>query len=204
MDLPRSPNLHIDKLAAVFNKTTNTYKYYWFLALLDRLPYHSSEISISDLAVTMISKVWYSVNYFRLSFGKQDKLADAVETVRDTLGCEQDIDQEQLKETIKDNLDHMKINKAVQELGRYVPYRFLRPWFSGELKGMPDHRINKATEEMSARDFMNDSNPPPRYAHGLPRPRQPRRLNPRRHPLGRLRQSPNRRKPKRKKRRRPR
>ncbi|MBS3771079.1 MAG: hypothetical protein KGY69_12590 [Bacteroidales bacterium] len=82
MDLPRSPNLHIDKLAAVFNNTTNTYKYYWFLALLDHLPYHSSEIFINDLAVTMISKVWYPVNYFRLSFGKQDKIVRAVEKER--------------------------------------------------------------------------------------------------------------------------
>lgn len=33
--LPYSPKLNISALAAVFDETTNAYKYYWFLAILD-------------------------------------------------------------------------------------------------------------------------------------------------------------------------
>jgi hypothetical protein len=109
----------------------------------------------------MISKVWYPVNYFRLSFGKQDKLADAVQSVKKTLEFEKDIDQERLKENIKDHLEQKEIKRSIHNLSRFVPYRFLSPWFSSELRGMPDQRKDRAIVDFAARDFIKDENPPP-------------------------------------------
>jgi len=37
MNLPPEDNLQIGSLAAVFNETTNSYKFYWFLAILDEI-----------------------------------------------------------------------------------------------------------------------------------------------------------------------
>ena len=37
MNLPISNNLPIQKLASVFNSTSATYKFYWFLAIIELL-----------------------------------------------------------------------------------------------------------------------------------------------------------------------
>src|SRR5689334_7180081 len=73
--VPPSPYLPVEYLAAGFENVTNSYKFYWFLALLDQIQERQSpDIPILDLLVRMVSSVWYSTNYFRLSFGKQDQL----------------------------------------------------------------------------------------------------------------------------------
>lgn len=72
MHLPYSPQLPISTLAACFNKTTTTYKFYWFLALLQAVEEGKVEVSKRELFAGMVAHAWYTVNYFHLSFGKWD------------------------------------------------------------------------------------------------------------------------------------
>ena len=37
----------------------------------------AATVAIDDLVARMVAAVWYPSNYFRLSFGKQDKLGEA-------------------------------------------------------------------------------------------------------------------------------
>ena len=73
MELPESDELDISRLAAVFSDTTNSYKFYWLLAILDGLrETGQTRFSMRDLSSRMIADVWYPLDYFKLSFGKQD------------------------------------------------------------------------------------------------------------------------------------
>ncbi len=77
--LPQSSDVPVNFLAGSFSNVTASYKFYWFLAILDSLErFHEPVIKFSDLNVEMVASVWYPINYFKLSFGKQDKLSDAV------------------------------------------------------------------------------------------------------------------------------
>jgi hypothetical protein len=161
MELPYSNNLQIGKLSSVFNYVTNTYKYYWFLSILDHLKNGEDEISVDDLVIRMIAKVWYPVNYFYLTFGKWDRLAAAVATIRSELNCEIDVGEEQLVTLVKEAISITQIRKTIKDLTRYVPYRFLTPWFAPEVKGIYDSNRNRILKELAEENFYSEYNAPP-------------------------------------------
>ncbi len=73
MELPESNEVDVARLAAVFSDTTNSYKFYWLLAILDGLrETGQTQFSMRDLSLRMVANVWYPLDYFKLSFGKQD------------------------------------------------------------------------------------------------------------------------------------
>jgi hypothetical protein len=83
LKIPYNENLPVAKLAAIFNNTTTTYKYYWFLSILEQIEIGKKEITKREIFEGMISQAWYTVNYFHISLGKQDKLQESVEDIRD-------------------------------------------------------------------------------------------------------------------------
>jgi hypothetical protein len=68
MTLPDQPNLPIHLLAACFNNTSATYKFYWFLAILGRVEQGETRINKHHLFTEMIAHSWFTVNYFHVSF----------------------------------------------------------------------------------------------------------------------------------------
>ena len=73
MKLPNSNKLPIEKLSACFTDTTNAYKFYWFLSILDHLlEKEELHIPLKELAIRMIASAWYPLDYYKHSFGKQD------------------------------------------------------------------------------------------------------------------------------------
>jgi hypothetical protein len=67
--LPYSDRLPVPILAAVFDEVTNSYKFYWFLAILEWVREEQTPLLPLDaLLARMVASVWYPTNYFRLSF----------------------------------------------------------------------------------------------------------------------------------------
>ena len=77
MTLPFDSNLSISKLAAVFKNTSATYKFYWFWAILEAVEQGQTKILKKDLFARMLTLPWYTVNYFNVSFGKQDLIHES-------------------------------------------------------------------------------------------------------------------------------
>ena len=79
MQLPQSNILTTKYLNRVFDKTVATYKYYWFLGILDLCVKHGkTRMNVWDIMITMVANAWYPVIYFRLSFGKSESLYEAI------------------------------------------------------------------------------------------------------------------------------
>lgn len=79
--LPQSANLTTRHLNRVFDKTVATYKYYWFLGILDLfVKQRKTRMNVWEIMISMVVNAWYPVNYFRLSFGKSESLYDAILT----------------------------------------------------------------------------------------------------------------------------
>jgi hypothetical protein len=165
MNLPSSSHLSVEHLAASFNNVTNSYKFYWFLAILEGLKRGQTRIMpFRQLIVNMVGNVWYPVNYFRLSFGKQDRLGEIALAVRD--------DQNLLANTARAEViqavlrywqrSQSEVARGVRSLGVYVPYRFLRPFFGRQLRGMPDWKINAQIRDLADETFQG-SDPPCLY-----------------------------------------
>ncbi|WP_256007490.1 hypothetical protein [Pedobacter deserti] len=77
--LPSNPALPIHLLASCFNNTSATYKFYWFISLIEAVEDGDHHINKQVLFSRMIASAWYTVNYFSVSFGKQDQLQRAIE-----------------------------------------------------------------------------------------------------------------------------
>ena len=125
---------------------TNSYKLYWFGAILDELnePKPKLKISYRRLTFRMIAKAWYSVDNFRLSFGYKDQLAQTVKELADELS----IDSTYQEDDIVKELEKLPANKTkgyVKEICRYVPSRLISVFYPSVVSSIKrDWRLDNA------------------------------------------------------------
>jgi hypothetical protein len=128
MDLPFQQNLPVHLLGGCFNNTSATYKFYWFLALVGKVEMGEIRIRKNDLFAEMVANAWYTVNYFKISFGKQDQLQSAISRLKELEKLT--VDEDRL--TISKRLSETANQSTARELryfNKEVPHRFLSPWF---------------------------------------------------------------------------
>jgi hypothetical protein len=159
-NLPFQDKLPVERLASCFKNVTNSYKYYWFLAILEQLEKKpdASQFSVRDLALQMLSLVWYPLDFYKLSFGKQDSFKPIAETVSkyfhpNILPSAPDLYQQLQQELTLNELK--SIANEVQQLVRYVPYRFQRPFVEKETRQLKDTQVNRAIVELTAKYFSS-------------------------------------------------
>jgi hypothetical protein len=129
--LPNNNNLTIGKLSSVFNNTAASYKYYWFISLLQLfIARQKEQIPIKDILVKMICNAWYPINFFKLSFGFSDKLNDNIFEIKRRLNLNIDISSDELYEILSNN-NNLEIKRLIMHFDQLVPYRFLSPWING-------------------------------------------------------------------------
>ena len=116
-------------MSACFNNTSATYKFYWFLSILQSVEDGEYKISKKALFARMISNAWYTINYFRLSFGKQDKLQRAIETIKDIELLDIDEKREQIFKKLIQSKNENTLNQ-LKYFNNQVPHWFLSPWLS--------------------------------------------------------------------------
>ncbi|MDA0242451.1 MAG: HNH endonuclease [Chloroflexi bacterium] len=158
------PNLAIERLAASFSNVTNSYKFYWFLAILQHLKETDEPIiPVEPLLARMVAQVWYPTNYFYLSFGKQDRLSQIALTLKLEYNLPITASTKEVMQAVFACLESSTSKKSQQEiksLAAYVPYRFLRPFFLAELRGELDWKINNRIIELAQHHFSDTPNPP--------------------------------------------
>lgn len=128
MNPPYQADLPVALLAACFNKKATSYKFYWFLSIIQAVESGQTTISKKELFAGMIANAWYTINYFHVSFGVQDQLQRAIETLQEveklTIDTHQSAIQQQLVST-----DNKISLKHLNYFNEQVPHWFLSPWF---------------------------------------------------------------------------
>ena len=118
-------------LTRIFNNTVATYKYYWFISIIDIfVKKQRNKISFWEIIIGMIAEAWYPIHYFRLSFGKSDSLYKQIILLQKELNIPIDADKEVIKNQIKENLNDPRVKNLLQVFTLNVPYRFLSPWIN--------------------------------------------------------------------------
>lgn len=167
--LPLASNLSIHSLSSSFSNVTNSYKFYWFLAILTEIQNNQSPtLALQELAARMLSLVWYPVNTFRLSFGKQDRLSSVVasiNTLENLPGHANSLDVfDACVRVLQSNDCSLRnLQKEIASIIRYVPFRFLRPWFSSELRGAKDSMVHPKIVQLSQEAFYAEDVEKPLY-----------------------------------------
>jgi hypothetical protein len=152
--LPYSSKLDIAALSRLFANTTTSYKYVFFISYLDilrRRGFNAREpIGFREMTIEMLATSWYPHNYFRLSFGLQDKITAKLDSLRLTVNEPilnfRDIDKKLLREA----LSRQKLDNSLMH---YVPFRILRPFFEDELRGQSDYRIDSAIARLAMETY---------------------------------------------------
>ena len=164
--LPPSSWVDIGTLARLFDDCVTSYKYFFFLALLNRVSGKSGgpdvsigdrPIPLRDLAVDMVLGAWYPHGFCRLSLGLQDMLQPAVDevfkdqSVRGTWIAAGGGEWRRLRALCEEKLHP-------ESFLQYVPFRLLRPFFARELRGSPDQMVNARIADL-ADEYFSDRRP---------------------------------------------
>ncbi|MGI4822606.1 MAG: HNH endonuclease domain-containing protein [Janthinobacterium lividum] len=153
MHLPEDDRLDIANLNAVFGNTTNSYKFYWLLAILESLEAsQDNRIPLRELSLRMVAGVWYPLDYFKLSFGKQDGFRPIADTISQYLTVDNRPSAPGLFTQLKQALSSGELEQLyeeVEKLLRWVPYRFIRPFFASELQGV-ERKVDQRIVELAA------------------------------------------------------
>jgi hypothetical protein len=128
MQLPKLNGLPVNLLAACFNNTSATYKYYWLLSILQSVEQGNLKIYKRELFARMISNAWFTVNYFKVSFGKQDLIQDAVRLLKGIEGISIDEKRDSVYQKLL-NTTNSETIKQLWHFNKNVPHWFLSPWF---------------------------------------------------------------------------
>ena len=133
MNLPFSNNLPVNKLASVFGSTSATYKFYWLIAIIELVEEGNTIIPKKKIFSRMISNSWYTINYFHISFGKQDKFQVAVESIL----REENLTIDEKKINLNYCLERSNKKETLNQLFHFdknVPHWFLSSWFPKQNK----------------------------------------------------------------------
>lgn len=146
MNLPDAENLPINKLAACFNKTSATYKYYWLLSILQEVETGNLCVAKRNLFARMISNAWYTVNYFHVSFGKQDLIQEATGFLYklENIPINAKLDAVLQKLVSSQNAN---TREQLWHFNGNVPHWFLSPWFPGKDKNAIYQASREFTEK---------------------------------------------------------
>lgn len=128
MQLPKQRDLPVNLLAACFNNTVATYKFYWLLSIIQSVEDGKTKVTKRDLFARMVSNAWFTVNYFHVSFGKQDKLQRAIELIKDFERLMIDDNREKIFCTLSETSKRETLIQ-LNYFNSQVPHWFLSPWF---------------------------------------------------------------------------
>lgn len=136
--LPESEQVNISALAGLFANTTNSYKYLFFMSLLDILYRRQfdvlSPISFQEIIVEMLANAWYPHTFFKLSFGTQDQISQKLDSLK--MEIEEPIVQfrDTDKRLLRKAIASQDLKDVISHLRQYVPFRLLKPFLNQELE----------------------------------------------------------------------
>lgn len=128
--LPSQGIVDAGRLSRIYDNTTATYKFYWFVSIIDLICANPGRrvFSFDEIIAGMIAEAWYPIHYFKLSFGKLDSLEETIIEIQRLLDIPIDASKESVKEHILSNMSNPAIRRLVHVFTLNVPYRFLSPW----------------------------------------------------------------------------
>lgn len=127
--LPEHKYISPAVLSNIFDNTSATYKFYWFLSILDWIKRTDrTSFSFLEIIAGMIAHAWYPVHYFKLSFGKADSLYTQIIEIQRLLVIPIDAPKDVVRDTVLANLEKPEVKRTLKVFTQNVPYWFLTPW----------------------------------------------------------------------------
>jgi hypothetical protein len=142
MNLPYSNDLDVTKLAGIFNNTSATYKYYWFISLVEATEEGKATIDKKEMFARMLANAWYTVNYFHVSFGSQDLIQRSIKAISEVEVMPVQTRKSAIVQVLMHSVNPVT-NNLLWHFDKNVPHWFLTPWVTRS-KGQSDSSYRNA------------------------------------------------------------
>jgi len=131
--LPSSKNIDTKTLGRLFDNMSESYKLFWFQAIVNKVYEGELELSYDALINEMITDGWYMVSEYKLNLGPSDTLEKVILTAFDRVNLKSSEKKTVVFETLSSSTDK-KLLKMKKVLTLNVPYRLQAP-FLDDIKG---------------------------------------------------------------------
>ena len=126
MQIPHSEKLNTASLARLFDNKSESYKLFWFKAILHEVGRGRERMSFRELIRRMIVDAWYMVSEYKLNLGPADTLEKTVLYIaenNDFLPTE----KEEVILSYLETADDRQLREFMRTLSLNVPYRLQAP-----------------------------------------------------------------------------
>ena len=170
MILPSTSNLKTSCLSRIFDNTTESYKFFWFNAILQKILEGRRELSFEELVDDMIATAWYMVSEYHLNLGPSDTMEKLILELQDSVPFSPAEKKHRILEFLSSSHDANIISKK-NVLINEVPYRLqstlltlkAEDWQKGAKKRIEYINCHEGLiyrfgefEGLSTRIFIND------------------------------------------------
>ena len=150
MTLKMIRNLKIDCLSQLFDRTTESYKFFWFLAILEKVSKDKDVLTYNELINQMVAEAWFMVSQNHLNFGKSDAIEEIIKRINEI----EELSPLEGKDNILAYLfdcEDKEVLKYKKTLTQMVPYRLQTPFLKNikkdSLKVRPEQLAKLMNEE---------------------------------------------------------
>lgn len=137
LDIIYENKLDTGKFSRMFNNKAQSYKFYWFEAILNLTINIEKDLTFEEIIDEMICEAWHTVTHYHLRLGPtingnaENFLEHAINTLNSSVTwLSQNPSREELIAAIKSCNKELKRDKT--RLTDYVPYKLLFPYFDTE------------------------------------------------------------------------
>lgn len=146
MNLPysESGDVKVEALSHIFDKKSESYKLFWFQAIVNKVLEGRRVLSYDELVNEMIADSWYMVTEYKLNLGPSDNLEMLVHYIHDISGMKTN----EKKETILNFLNSCsdkKVASLKRKITNHVPYR-LQSAFMEEMVGKKEWDVSESKQ----------------------------------------------------------
>lgn len=119
----------VEKLKHAFNKKSTSYKYFWFMALLEIYKETLVEkITFRQILIKMVAKAWKYVFMLNGQFSQSDQLPKYLVRLKAITNLHNNSLEWEVEDKLNKKYDTLNVNTILSPLLKNVPYRFLSPW----------------------------------------------------------------------------
>lgn len=147
LQLPDSARVPIQSLSRIFSNMSESYKIFWFKALMNLITSGKQKDTFSDIINHMITDAWYMVSEYKLNLGPADTLEKLVLYTQQVSGLKSSAKPQEVLDFLH-RLNDPKVDNYKKVLSLNVPYRLQAPF-------MPDFKGSKWDSPSVVLDRIN-------------------------------------------------
>jgi len=147
LQIPYSEKLNTASLARLFDNKSESYKLFWFKAILHEVGLGRTTISFRELIERMIVDAWYMVSEYKLNLGPADNLEKTVLYIAEKENF-LPTEKEEVILSYLHSSDDRELRRFMTVLAQNVPYRLQAPLIQA-----PDSKLWYRTSAIS--DYIN-------------------------------------------------